>query len=279
MKVEQKENVIQNTATIFVADMDGTPISDAHVLLVAENSTFFEDHTDNKGSSTFKSLPRKVYSIYIAHHFYPAHAIDNYTPSNDLNIFIKKIDDIGSMICADGTGHIQGLDGRLNPILDSSNRTYLYADNISIDGGKNQPVTFEIGKPLVLEDRNDVVMILDFLRIKGRSSLIQYRRISIEDKKEVSHEGFIKGLIIEAGGNIKNSGSILAHKDQSVILKAAKDVDFSGKIKFFGDQSDRTFFERITNNQTFAIIFGTLVLLVIVYLVYRYSGINLSEFK
>lgn len=57
-----------------------------------------------------------------------------------------------------GTGYIPGLKGRLNPILDSSNRTYLYADNIAIDGGKGQPVGFNVNVPFELEDADGTVV-------------------------------------------------------------------------------------------------------------------------
>src|ERR1700730_1996566 len=48
-------------------------------------------------------------------------------------IVLPRTDNVGSMVI-DSTGYIPGLAGRLTPILDSINRTYLYADNIAIDG-------------------------------------------------------------------------------------------------------------------------------------------------
>ena len=276
MKVsqEQSKNVGRPTITLRGGE---NLISNAHVFLIAENNTFFDEHTNELGVSTFQNLPVKPYSIYIAHPSYPAHAIDGYTPDNDLHITIEKNDDVGSLICP-STGYIPGLDGRLNPILDTSNRTYLYANNIAINGGENQPVTFEIGKPITLEDRNGVTMAVVFLRIKGDSSLLQYKKI--QTAKTTNQEtGHIKGLIIEAGGSINNSGEILAHKDQFVVLRAAKDVNHSGKINLSGISDNKTFIERITNNNTVAIVIGGLILAIALYLIFKYTGVNLSDLQ
>ena len=69
---------------------------------------------------------------------------------------------------------ITGLTGRLNPILDTHNRMYLYADNIAIGGGVQQPATFQVDVPFELEDSNGVVMQVRVLHIQGRTSLLQY---------------------------------------------------------------------------------------------------------
>jgi hypothetical protein len=79
----------------------------------------------------------------------------------------------GSVTCT-GTGHIPGLEGQLNPILDTHNRMYLYAQNISIQGGVQQPATFKVDVPFELEDSNGVVMQVRVLHIQGQTSLLQY---------------------------------------------------------------------------------------------------------
>lgn len=274
MQVSQQKSKNVDRPTITLRD-GNNPISDAHIFLIAENNTFFDERTNEIGVCSFSNLPVKSYSIYIAHPSYPAHAVDGFTPDKDLNISIKKNDDIGSLICP-GTGYIPGLDGRLNPILDTSSRTYLYADNIAINGGENQPATFEIGKPVTLEDRSGVTMAVVFLRIKGRLSLLQYKKVEVSNPMH-QQAGHIKGLVIEAGGNINNSGEILAHKDQFVVLRAAKDVNYSGTISLISSSDNKSFIERITNNQTVAIVIGGLILAVALYFIFRYTGVNLSN--
>jgi hypothetical protein len=59
--------------------------------------------------------------------------------------------------------------------LDTSNRTYLYADNIAI-GGASQPTTFRVNEPFELEDANGVVTFVTVKLIAGRTSLLQYLR-------------------------------------------------------------------------------------------------------
>ena len=77
-----------------------------------------------------------------------------------------------------GTGHIPGLAGRLNPIRDASDRTYLYADNIAINRGEPQPVSFVPGdEQMHLVDANGNKFVVRVAAITGRSSLIEYRRV------------------------------------------------------------------------------------------------------
>ena len=82
--------------------------------------------------------------------------VDLWDPAEGLKVTLASSENTGSVVCM-STGYIPGeMEGRLNP--DTSNRTYLYADNIAIDGGKNQPATFKVNEPFELEDSNGVVM-------------------------------------------------------------------------------------------------------------------------
>ena len=81
----------------------------------------------------------------------------------------------GSVIFPNATGHVPGLAGRLNPTLDTHERTYLYADNIAINGGKQQPVPFNLGEELHLADAEGKEMQVRIIDILGRSALVQYR--------------------------------------------------------------------------------------------------------
>ena len=52
---------------------------------------------------------------------------------------------------------------------------YLYADNIAINEGESQPVTFVLNEPIVVEDSHGVVMKLIFKYINGHTTaLIDY---------------------------------------------------------------------------------------------------------
>ena len=73
------------------------------------------------------------------------------------------------------TGHIPGLEGRLNPILDASERTYMYASNIAIDEGRQQPATFAYNSPIKLTDAYGTSMNVRVIIMVGRSALVEYR--------------------------------------------------------------------------------------------------------
>lgn len=92
-----------------------------------------------------------------------------------MKITVPRMDNIGS-IAIRRTGYIPGLQGRINTILDTSKRTYLYADNIAVDGGKGQPTNFNINIPFELEDAVGNVVHATVKHIAGGLALIQYTR-------------------------------------------------------------------------------------------------------
>jgi hypothetical protein len=163
---------LNNTLKVF--DNRGNAIAGAQVVLSANNGTFLQSETNKDGIANFTIKTRREYSVIVAHSNYPSAVVEKYDPNVDLEITLNFIENIGSMIIQ-STGYISGLQGRLNPILDTANRMYLYADNIAVDGGKNQPVHFALNQPLSLEDSQGVVMNVIFRFINGRTTaLIDY---------------------------------------------------------------------------------------------------------
>ncbi len=79
------------------------------------------------------------------------------------------------MIIAHRTGHLPGIKGRLNPILDSLDRSYLYADNVAIDDGRQQPVYFALNKPVRLTDSLGARATLWFREMLGSTFVFDYR--------------------------------------------------------------------------------------------------------
>ena len=158
---------------ISVCSTDECPISNATVVAIADNATTKSANTDEKGVANLLIATRRRYQILIAHPDFPGAVVDAWDSAEDIKITLASSENTGSVICK-GTGYIPGLEGRLNPILDTSNRTYLYADNIAIDGGKNQPATFNVGDLFELEDSNSIIMQVRVLHIQGQTSLLQY---------------------------------------------------------------------------------------------------------
>jgi hypothetical protein len=165
--------VDQINSKLNVRSTTGEPISSATIVAIADNGTTKSTSTDQMGIANLTIPTRRLYKLIVAHPLYPGTIIESWDSSEDIEIQLFESEKIGSVICQ-STCYINGLEGRLSPILDSSNRTYLYASNIAIDGGKQQPVTFSINVPLELEDCNGVIMEIRILYIQSNTSLIQY---------------------------------------------------------------------------------------------------------
>ena len=156
------------------------PIAKANIYLIADNNTCLKAVTNENGFASININVRRKYSLFVASENYPSYVLDEIDPQCNMKIKLHSSENIGAIIC-DSTGYIPGLKGRLNPILDTLNRTYLYANNIAINGGKIQPVTFEIDEPLDLEDCEGVIMQITVKSILGNISLIEFVRPIIEE--------------------------------------------------------------------------------------------------
>ena len=66
------------------------------------------------------------------------------------------------------------LTGRLNPILDNLDRMYLYATNVAIDDGRQQPVHFKLRAAMRLTDAHGVEWMVWFVEMTGNSSVLEY---------------------------------------------------------------------------------------------------------
>lgn len=159
---------------VNVQDDSGQPVARAKVLLGLENGTYHYAATDENGICEPPLPNRWPIRVLCAHEGFKAYNQLQHEPQRTLQVTLLRANATGSIICRDGTGYVPGLEGRLNPILDSINRTYLYADNIAIDEGKQQPVHFELGEPLVAEDRYGQRFQLKVLAFVGRTSIVEY---------------------------------------------------------------------------------------------------------
>ena len=153
------------------------PICGSTVVALAENNTYLSGTTNADGIATLDVHVRRAYRLLVAHPEFPAAFQATADPTNEHTIRLVKAVGVGSVIIH-STGHIPSLSGRLNPILDTSNRTYLYANNIAIDGGKQQPVNFKINEPMKLEDADGRIFYVVIKYIAGQTSLLQFLRSS-----------------------------------------------------------------------------------------------------
>lgn len=160
---------------VFVRDDEDVPIGGCKLALQAENGTFVTTSTGTDGVATFDLRTRRVSILLVSHPQFPAAVCGNVDPEGEIKITLNRMENIGSTII-DDTGYIPGLKGRLNPILDTSMRTYLYADNIAIGGGRAQPAGFKVNVPFQLEDADGVIVYVTIKHIAARLSLLQYTR-------------------------------------------------------------------------------------------------------
>jgi hypothetical protein len=160
---------------VSVADDQGNPIPGCTVTAQADNGTTIDGISGADGIASLTISTRRTYRLLIAHPDYPATMVQKVDPIENVQVTLPRAEKVGSLIIH-STGYIPGLAGRLSPILDTINRTYLYADNIAINGGKNQPENFAINEPIELEDANGVIVFATVKHIFGHVTLLQYTR-------------------------------------------------------------------------------------------------------
>ena len=160
-----------------VVQCEEKPVSDIDLLLLFPNKTWRQAKTNEHGEALIglytTNLPMTVFAAAPG---FAAYLQQNWVPGDkELHITIKRLTDGGSVIFEESTGHIPGLKGRLNPKLDASERTYMYASNIAIDEGRPQPATFAYNSPIKLTDAYGTSMNVSIIIIVGRSALVEYR--------------------------------------------------------------------------------------------------------
>ena len=158
----------------------GEPLADVDVLALFPNKTWKHATTDANGEARIdlhsNHLPMVVFA---AARGFAAVLEQGWIPAQrPLALELSAIPEGGSVIFKEATGHVPGLSGRLNPIRDSSDRTYLYAAHIAINGGKQQPVHFAFGEDLRLTDANGRERWVRVVGIVGRSALLEYRPLT-----------------------------------------------------------------------------------------------------
>ncbi len=163
----------------------GDPLSGVRILALFPNKTWQQATTDENGEASLDLYTTHLpMTVYVAAPGYSGSLKRDWLPNpGGLLIELHELLFGGSVIFPQATGQIPGLRGRLNPIRDTSDRTYLYADNIAIEEGRQQPVSFRPGKPLNLTDAFGSEMIVTIIDIIGRSALLEYRSMEKTNDK------------------------------------------------------------------------------------------------
>ena len=172
----QEESPGRAVITVRSADR---PLPGAVLLVLFPNKTWWREVTDACGEATVDlhttHLPM---TVFVAAPGYAAHLEREWIPSlGALALELDVLPGGGAVIFAEATGDLPGLRGRLNPIRDTHDRTYLYASNIAINEGAPQPVHFVPGEDLRLTDADGAELLARIVDIVGRSALVEYRQL------------------------------------------------------------------------------------------------------
>ncbi len=157
----------------------GQPVSGVELLALFPNRTWKEAMTDTSGQAVIGlHTGRLPMSVFAAAEGFAAHVEYEWIPSQGpLVLELNRLTGGGAVIFNEETGHVPGVTGRLNPMRDTHDRTYLYASNIAINQGRQQPVHFLLGEELRLTDANGQEMFVRIVDIVGRSALVEYRSV------------------------------------------------------------------------------------------------------
>ena len=155
----------------------GRPLAGSDVLALFPNKTWKRAATDENGEAELDlhttHLPMIVFAAAPG---YAAYVEREWVPSQGaLAVELGPLREGGSVIFEESTGYLPVVQGRLNPIRDIHDRTYLYATNIAIDQGKQQPVHFALGEDLRLTDADGRETMVRIVDVVGRSALLEYR--------------------------------------------------------------------------------------------------------
>ena len=171
--------------TLIICRHRGLPVPGVELLALFPNKTWKSTTTDENGEAriNFHSthLPMTVFGATTG---YAGHLERDWVPAQGaLAIEMQSLPEGGAVIFPEANGYLPGLSGRLNPKRDNYDRTYLYASNIAINEGKQQPVHCMPGEDLRLTDANGSELMVRIVEIVGRAVLVEYRLYSTGDSK------------------------------------------------------------------------------------------------
>ena len=173
--------------TIIMCHHRGLTVPGVELLVLFQNKIWAHAITDEKGEA-----PLNLYSahlpmtVFAAAPGFGAHFEYDPMPTQKERIIeMQSLPDGGSAFFPEGKGALPGLSGNLNLVRDSLDRVCLYASNISINEGKQQPVYSMPGEDLRLTDADGRELMVRIMAIIGKSTLVEYRPYSKGGKKGV----------------------------------------------------------------------------------------------
>ena len=166
-----------HVVSVFAA---GRPIAGADVLALFPNETWKHAVTDASGDAVLDlHSVHMPMTVFVATAGFGARLVHDWIPAECmLHVDLDALTNGGAVIFPEAVGELPGLTGRLNPIRDTHDRTYLYACDIAINGGEQPPVSFAFGEDLRLTDADGREMLVRVVDVTGQSALLEYRHRS-----------------------------------------------------------------------------------------------------
>ena len=162
---------IQGEVSVTVGDR---PLGRATVLALYPNKTRIMEETDPFGRVRFGFHSEVPITVFCAAPGHRARVERDWRPPTPLSVELEVLANGGSMVIPERTGHLPGLTGRLNPILDNLDRMYLYATNVAINEGRQQPVHFKLGEAMRLTVVHGAEWLVRIVEMIGNSSVLEY---------------------------------------------------------------------------------------------------------
>lgn len=181
---EQAQIGHPTTYRFEVIDVEGLPVGNAEIFIVSGDGVFLRATTGLDGVATVGPTPFANPVCLISHARYRGY----HAPMQKalVNVVMEPNPVGGSMICTRSWSQVSGLVGQVNLIRDTSDRTYMYADNVAIDGGKTQPVPVALGRATQLQGADGARVRLTPRAINGQCFLLD---IEIPQAQALSVEG------------------------------------------------------------------------------------------
>jgi hypothetical protein len=137
--------------SVTIRDSNG-PVHEAMLTLLFANGLYKQCPTNHEGLATFHSVPAtSSLRAFVSHSTHPGVIVES-SPLHGTILMPGKSDASGSVVATAGWTVIPNFPHSLNFILDSQNRRYVYAENMTINGDIKQPANVSLGIPLSIED-------------------------------------------------------------------------------------------------------------------------------
>ncbi len=160
--------------SVKVLDESGALVSKAQVAAILVNGAYQDAKLDNDEYKC--SAPVSCIKVFVAAQGFEA-SVKNYPPGGrSVSVTLKPSTSKNSVVIH-RTGPLPGIDGDVNPKLDSSKRTYLYATKIGlyVNGRPaQQPLSFSLRRQIDASDPTGHRFKIWVVDITQEVSLLEY---------------------------------------------------------------------------------------------------------